>query len=93
MKITVEVDLEAVGRAIADHALVDEREGVDAMSLMLRGAGFAISLGRAGGPELEHAAIVIASLAKAASDRAMEIVQSMALPDQVLDLLEGRRTP
>jgi hypothetical protein len=86
MKITVEVDLEAVGRAIADHALVHEREGRDAMELMLRGAGFAVALPRR---EVESAARIAMVLAQAAGRRAVEIVQGMTKPVEISSLLQG----
>ncbi|GBQ19412.1 hypothetical protein AA12717_0239 [Gluconacetobacter sacchari DSM 12717] len=91
MKITVEVDLEVIGRAIADHVLVDEEEGLEAMTLMLRGAGFAISVSREGGPEVESTTFIGDAIAQAARRRAMEIVRSMDHPGQVLDLLSGER--
>ncbi|GBQ79568.1 hypothetical protein AA13595_0063 [Gluconacetobacter johannae DSM 13595] len=93
MKITVEVDLEAIGRAIADHALVDEEEGMEAMALMLRGAGFAISMSREGGPEIESATFIVDAIAQAGRRRTMEIVRSMDNPGQVLDLLNGEWMP
>ncbi|MBB2157025.1 hypothetical protein HLH33_12010 [Gluconacetobacter diazotrophicus] len=86
MKITVEIDLEAVGRAIADHALLHEREGRDAMELMVRGAAFAIALP---GREVERAAFIAAVFAQAAGQRALEIVQGMANPVEIRDLLRG----